>query len=83
MPTVQVDEVVLTVLQEVGNRALESLVAVLQHDAPHDVDSAKAALETLMQLCETAEKVRPLGMTLCSHRSRQRTISVLFSPTDS
>lgn len=44
------------VTQEVGHRALESLIAVLQHDAPHDVDSAKAVLETLMQLCETAEK---------------------------
>ena len=33
-----------------------SLVAVLQHDAPHDTDIAKAALETLMQLCEVAEK---------------------------
>lgn len=43
-------------MQEVGHRALESLIAVLQHDAPHDVDSAKAVLETLMQLCETAEK---------------------------
>ena len=34
-----------------------SLIAVLEHDAPHDTDSAKAALETLMQLCEVAEKV--------------------------
>ena len=43
-------------LQDVGTRAMGSLVAVLQHDAPHDTDIAKAALETLMQLCEVAEK---------------------------
>jgi cytochrome c556 len=44
-------------LQDVGSRAMGSLIAVLQHDAPFDTDIAKAALETLMQLCETAEKV--------------------------
>lgn len=37
--------------------AMESLLAVLEHDAPHDVDSAKAVLETFMQLCEVPEKV--------------------------
>jgi hypothetical protein len=37
---------------------MESLLAVLQHDAPHDVDCAKAVLETFMQLCEVPEKVR-------------------------
>jgi hypothetical protein len=37
---------------------MPSLVAVLQHDAPFDTEIAKAALETLMQLCEVAEKVR-------------------------
>jgi hypothetical protein len=36
---------------------MTSLVAVLQHDAPYDIDIAKATLETLMQLCEVAEKV--------------------------
>lgn len=36
---------------------MESLVAVLQHDAPYDTEIAKATLETLMQLCEVAEKV--------------------------
>ncbi|WVQ81779.1 hypothetical protein IAT38_003904 [Cryptococcus sp. DSM 104549] len=41
---------------DVGRRALPSLIAVLEHDAPYDVEIAKAALETLMQLCETAEK---------------------------
>jgi cytochrome c556 len=39
---------------------MPSLIAILQHDAPYDVEIAKAALETLMQLCETAEKVRAL-----------------------
>lgn len=43
--------------QEVGARSLESLIAVLQHDAPFDTEIAKAALETLMQLSEVAEKV--------------------------
>jgi cytochrome c556 len=37
---------------------MSALVAVLQHDAPFDVDIAKATLETLMQLCEVPEKVR-------------------------
>ncbi|KAL1411603.1 Vesicle-mediated ER to Golgi transport protein [Vanrija albida] len=41
---------------EVGREALPSLIAVLVHDSPHDVDIAKAVLETLMSLCETAEK---------------------------
>jgi cytochrome c556 len=36
---------------------MSALVAVLQHDAPFDVDIAKATLETLMQLCEVPEKV--------------------------
>ena len=34
-----------------------SLLAVLQYDAPRDTDISKAVLETLMQLCEVAEKV--------------------------
>ncbi|WVR06834.1 hypothetical protein IAU60_003870 [Kwoniella sp. DSM 27419] len=42
--------------EDVGTHALPSLVAVMEHDAPYDVEIAKAALETLMQLCETAEK---------------------------
>ncbi|WWD17057.1 hypothetical protein CI109_101494 [Kwoniella shandongensis] len=42
--------------EDVGARALPSLIAVLEHDAPFDVEIAKAALETLMQLSETAEK---------------------------
>ncbi|ORY26157.1 p115 like vesicle tethering protein [Naematelia encephala] len=41
---------------DVGSRAMGSLVAVLQHDAPFDTEIAKATLETLMQLSETAEK---------------------------
>ncbi|EJT45264.1 transporter [Trichosporon asahii var. asahii CBS 2479] len=41
---------------DVGTAAMPSLIAVLRHDAPHDVDIAKAVLETLMQLCETQEK---------------------------
>ncbi|KAL7422028.1 Vesicle-mediated ER to Golgi transport protein [Cryptotrichosporon argae] len=40
---------------EVSAEALPSLLAVLQHDAPFDVDIAKAVLETLMQLCEVPE----------------------------
>ena len=36
---------------------MPTLVAVLQHDAPFDVEIARAALETLMQLSEVAEKV--------------------------
>jgi hypothetical protein len=36
---------------------MSALVAVLQHDAPFDVDIAKATLETFMQLCEVPEKV--------------------------
>lgn len=43
--------------QDVGKRGMPALLAVLQHDAPYDVDIAKATLETLMQLCETPEKV--------------------------
>ena len=39
---------------------MSSLVAVLQHDAPYDVEIAKATLETLMQLCEVAEKASPV-----------------------
>ncbi|WVQ77812.1 hypothetical protein IAR50_007502 [Cryptococcus sp. DSM 104548] len=42
--------------EDVGRNALPSLIAVLEHDAPFDVEIAKATLETLMQLCETAEK---------------------------
>ncbi|ORX35648.1 p115 like vesicle tethering protein [Kockovaella imperatae] len=42
--------------EDVGTRAMPSLIAVLQHDAPYDTDIAKAALETLMQLCEVPEK---------------------------
>ncbi|ODO08414.1 hypothetical protein L198_00144 [Cryptococcus wingfieldii CBS 7118] len=42
--------------EDVGHNALPSLIAVLEHDAPFDVEIAKATLETLMQLCETAEK---------------------------
>lgn len=41
-----------------GRRALPSLIAVLEHDAPFDSEIARATLETLMQLCETVEKVR-------------------------
>lgn len=41
---------------DVGAAAMPSLIAVLRHDAPHDVDIAKAVLETLMQLCETQDK---------------------------
>jgi cytochrome c556 len=44
-------------MQDVGKRGMSALVAVLQHDAPFDVDIAKATLETLMQLCEVPEKV--------------------------
>jgi hypothetical protein len=43
--------------QQVGNRALPSLIAVLQHDAPFDPEIAKAVLETLMGLMEVGEKV--------------------------
>ncbi|OCF39785.1 hypothetical protein I317_06394 [Kwoniella heveanensis CBS 569] len=46
--------------EDVGTHALPSLLAVLEHDAPFDVEIAKATLETLMQLCETAEKVSHL-----------------------
>ncbi|WRT66630.1 uncharacterized protein IL334_003589 [Kwoniella shivajii] len=42
--------------EDVGARAMIPLIAVLEHDAPFDVEIAKAALESLMQLCETAEK---------------------------
>ncbi|KAK4685985.1 intracellular protein transport protein USO1, partial [Tremellales sp. Uapishka_1] len=42
--------------EDVGSRAMTALIAILLHDAPHDVEIAKATLETLMQLCETAEK---------------------------
>ncbi|CAD6572881.1 MAG: hypothetical protein TREMPRED_000676, partial [Tremellales sp. Tagirdzhanova-0007] len=42
--------------EDVGSRAMPTLVAVLQHDAPFDVEIARAALETLMQLSEVAEK---------------------------
>ena len=54
-------------LQDVGSRAMPSLVAVLQHDAPFDVEIARAALETLMQLSEVAEKVGRifLGNSVC------------------
>lgn len=43
---------------EVGKEAFPSLLAVLEHDAPYDVDIAKAALEALMSLCEVGDKVR-------------------------
>lgn len=42
--------------EDVGQMAFPSLLAVLQHDAPHDVESAKAVLESFMQLCEIPEK---------------------------
>lgn len=42
----------------VGERAMASLVAVLQYDAPNDPEIAKAVLETLMGLMEVGEKVR-------------------------
>ncbi|KAI5452848.1 Vesicle-mediated ER to Golgi transport protein [Naganishia albida] len=40
----------------VGERALESLVAVLAYDAPNDAEIAKAVLETLMGLMEVHEE---------------------------
>lgn len=46
---------------EVGKEAFPSLLAVLQHDAPYDVDIAKAVLEALMSLCEVGEKVSNLA----------------------
>lgn len=42
--------------EEVGERALSSLIAVLQYDAPNDPEIAKAVLETLMLLMEVPEK---------------------------
>jgi hypothetical protein len=39
----------------VGERALESLVAVLRYDAPNDAEIAKAVLETLMGLMEVQD----------------------------
>jgi hypothetical protein len=51
-------------MQDVGSTAIESLLAVLEHDAPHDVDSAKAVLETFMQLCEVPEKVSSLSTAM-------------------
>ncbi|GHJ85164.1 hypothetical protein NliqN6_1566 [Naganishia liquefaciens] len=42
----------------VGERAMSSLVAVLQYDAPNDPEIAKAVLETLMGLMEVGEKPR-------------------------
>lgn len=48
---------------EVGKEAFPALLAVLKHDAPFDVDIAKACLETLMVLCETAEKVGPASQS--------------------
>lgn len=42
--------------EEVGERALNSLIAVLHYDAPNDPDIAKAVLETLMLLMEVPEK---------------------------
>lgn len=42
---------------DVGKEAFPSLLAVLEHDAPYNIEIAKAVLETLMVLCETAEKV--------------------------
>jgi hypothetical protein len=73
--------------QDVGKRGIPALVAVLEHDAPFDVDIAKATLETLMQLCEIPEKVR----FTCSRThvlyeltiSRQKTILVYSLPTSS
>lgn len=47
---------------EVGQEAFPSLLAVLQHDAPFDVDIAKAVLEALMSLCEVPDKVRMIKM---------------------
>ena len=38
--------------QDVGERALAGLLAVLKNDAEIDAEIAKAALETLSQLCD-------------------------------
>ena len=41
--------------QEVGIRALPILLGVLQEDAPEDIETAKAVVETLSLLCEVEE----------------------------
>jgi hypothetical protein len=46
-------------------------VAVLEHDAPYDVDIAKATLETLMQLCEIPEKVSYAGHEMLAAADNQ------------
>ncbi len=67
-------------LQQVGNRALPSLIAVLQHDAPYDPEIAKAVLETLMQLMEVGEKVRLGGLLRCNRKVQAHAANPLRQP---
>ena len=47
---------------EVGERALPSLIHVLQNDTEIDADIGKAVLETLHHLCEVDESSKELGL---------------------
>ena len=42
--------------QDVGQAALPILLTMLERDAPEDMDTAKAVLETLNMLCEVEDQ---------------------------
>lgn len=42
-------------MQDVGQAALPILLTMLERDAPEDMETAKAVLETLNLLCEVDE----------------------------
>jgi hypothetical protein len=53
--------------QEVGSRALPILLGVLQEDAPEDIETAKAVVETLSLLCEVEEVDGRVSLTNKQH----------------
>lgn len=58
--------------QEVGARALPILLGVLQDDAPDDIETAKAVVETLSLLCEIEEVDGRVSLLLMSYVKRER-----------
>jgi len=65
--------------QDVGDRALPGLLAVLASDAEIDADIAKAVLETLIILCEVDLAHRELGFKYTDIvLATEKTVHVLF-----
>ncbi|KAF4563073.1 hypothetical protein EYR40_007208 [Pleurotus pulmonarius] len=70
--------------QDVGERALAGLLQVLENDAEVDAEIGKAALETLLILCETEDAPTPASRELGFKHTdivlaNERVINVLFT----